>query len=69
MKCSASLDGPLSCALQEWVARFQAADLVGARVQSPEEVVQDPQMVAALVDLPASPPTNVRAPASAHSRE
>ncbi len=50
----------LSCALQEWVARFQAADLVGARVQSPEEVVQDPQMVAALVDVPASPPTNVR---------
>ena len=49
----------LSCALQEWVARFQAADLVGARVQSPEEVVQDPQMVAALVDVPASPPTNV----------
>lgn len=42
----------------EWAEAFQAADLVGARVQSPEEVVKDPQIVAALVDVPASPPTN-----------
>jgi crotonobetainyl-CoA:carnitine CoA-transferase CaiB-like acyl-CoA transferase len=42
----------------EWAEAFQVADLVDARVQSPEEVVKDPQIVAALVDVPASPPTN-----------
>lgn len=44
--------------LDEWVAAFEAADLVGAKVQSPEEVVKDPQMVAALVDVPPSPTLN-----------
>ena len=38
----------------EWVEKLEAAGVLVAPVQAPEEVVVDPQVAAALVDVPGT---------------